>query len=493
LGKVSISSRLRNLFSLNGQVSRREYLRVGIVLMVLKYAVEAATILAATGLIYTPLDFLSPLLSTRIYFAEAGGEWLSVAWLAWTAPFVWIAVAMTLRRAIDAGITPWVALLILVPLVNFLVMLGMALVLSRQHRDVLAEIDEETKLATDEAQIRGVWASPELDSPPQAPGVMSSETSAVTAALGGLLVGMAYTLIITVVSVYGFASYGAVLFFGTPVVAGAASAFFFNRPTHRSIGATTYLAFLLILCSCAALLLFGLEGAVCIVMALPILGPLAIFGALIGRGIAVRQKPDPERDDRGMLGCLLILPVLAGVEPMLFEPAALSVTTSVEIDASPAEVWDTVVAFPEITSEPAWYFRWGIASPLRARIEGEGVGAVRHCEFTTGAFVEPITVWDEPRHLAFDVTEQPEPMFELTPYRHIHPPHLKGSFRSTRGEFVLEPLAEGGTRLVGTTWYRLDIAPHAYWHHWTDAIVHRIHLRVLEHIKQVAETAEPKG
>lgn len=81
-------------------------------------------------------------------------------------------------------------------------------------------------------------------------------------------------------------------------------------------------------------------------------------------------------------------------------------------------------------------------------------------------------------------------MFELTPYRHIHPPHLKGSFRSTRGEFVLEPLAEGGTRLVGTTWYTLDIAPHAYWHHWTDAIVHRIHLRVLEHIKQVAESGE---
>ena len=43
-------------------------------------------------------------------------------------------------------------------------------------------------------------------------------------------------------------------------------------------------------------------------------------------------------------------------------------------------------------------------------IEGEGVGAVRHCVFSTGAFVEPITIWNEPRHLRFDVTAMPEPM-----------------------------------------------------------------------------------
>ena len=66
---------------------------------------------------------------------------------------------------------------------------------------------------------------------------------------------------------------------------------------------------------------------------------------------------------------------------------------------------------------------------------GSGVGAERHCIFTTGEFVEPITTWDEPRQLAFNVREQPDPMIELTPYRHIHPPHLDLAFRSVRGEF----------------------------------------------------------
>lgn len=98
-----------------------------------------------------------------------------------------------------------------------------------------------------------------------------------------------------------------------------------------------------------------------------------------------------------------------------------------------------------------------------------------------------MTVWDPPRVLAFDVTEQPEPMTELSPYRHIHPPHLDGSFRSTHGEFRLIPLAGGRTRLEGRTWYRLEIYPHAYWTIWADWLIHKIHGRVLRHIKQLAE------
>jgi hypothetical protein len=82
-------------------------------------------------------------------------------------------------------------------------------------------------------------------------------------------------------------------------------------------------------------------------------------------------------------------------------------------------------------------------------------------------------------------------MFELTPYRHIHPSHLDTAFRSTRGEFELIELPGGRTRLVGRTWYTLDIRPHAYWTIWTDWIVHRIHHRVLRHIKRLAETELP--
>jgi hypothetical protein len=107
--------------------------------------------------------------------------------------------------------------------------------------------------------------------------------------------------------------------------------------------------------------------------------------------------------------------------------------------------------------------------------------------FSTGAFVEPIEIWDEPRLLKFSVTENPAPMREITPYASIEPPHLHGYFVSHQGQFLLTPLPGGRTRLEGTTWYSHTIWPETYWHLWSDYIIHRIHVRVLEHIRAEAE------
>ena len=53
--------------------------------------------------------------------------------------------------------------------------------------------------------------------------------------------------------------------------------------------------------------------------------------------------------------------------------------------------------------------------------------------------------------------------------------------------WLLTALPEGRTRLEGATWYQHTMRPAAYWHLWSDYIIHRIHLRVLEHIRAEAE------
>jgi hypothetical protein len=135
-------------------------------------------------------------------------------------------------------------------------------------------------------------------------------------------------------------------------------------------------------------------------------------------------------------------------------------------------------------------FHTGIAYPIRARLSGEGVGAVRTCEFSTGAFVEPITVWDPPRHLAFNVVEQPPSMHESSPFARIEPAHVRTGFVSQRGQFQLRSLGSHRTELSGTTWYRLNIFPTAYWQLYADAIVHQIHSRVLEHIRTLSQAEQ---
>ena len=161
--------------------------------------------------------------------------------------------------------------------------------------------------------------------------------------------------------------------------------------------------------------------------------------------------------------------------------------TSVEIAAPPTIVWKQVVTFSEIPEPTELLFRTGIAYPIRARIDGHGPGAVRTCEFSTGPFVEPIRVWDEPRLLSFDVTRNPAPMNEWSPYGAIDTPHLHGYLVSEHGQFLLTPLPNGHTLLEGTTWYRHGLEPAGYWRYWSDYVIHRIHLRVLTHIKKLAE------
>jgi hypothetical protein len=155
-------------------------------------------------------------------------------------------------------------------------------------------------------------------------------------------------------------------------------------------------------------------------------------------------------------------------------------------------VWPNVIGFSDLPEEGVpWYFAMGIAYPQRAVIEGRGVGAVRYCEFSTGPFVEPITVWDEPNHLAFDVQSQPPSMHEWSPWEHVNAPHVDGYIVSHRGEFRLVAL-DGGTRtrLEGTTWYHLDMFPQAYWTLYSDELLHSIHRRVLHHIRDLSEAGE---
>jgi len=93
----------------------------------------------------------------------------------------------------------------------------------------------------------------------------------------------------------------------------------------------------------------------------------------------------------------------------------------------------------------------------------------------------------EPRLLRFSVAQNPAPMNEWSPYGKILPKHLHGYFVSKHGQFLLTPLPNGHTLLEGTTWYQHGLWPETYWTLWSQAITHRIHMRVLNHIKQLSE------
>jgi hypothetical protein len=240
----------------------------------------------------------------------------------------------------------------------------------------------------------------------------------------------------------------------------------------------------------------GLEGLICLVMAAGLVAVITI-PILVIYYIAQYIALLINGDSTSKVGCgssapaiifLLLLPMLTAMEYRIGVAESLYQTsTSITVAAPREVVWRHVVSFTEIPDEPAWYFRSGIAYPVRVGIQGTGVGAVRHCEFSTGPFVEPITEWNEPAQLAFTVAHAPPIMTELNPFHKVEAPHIHDYFKSHRGEFRLETLPGGKTLLTGTTWYSHRIAPSWYWNLWTEYLLHDIHTRVLTHVKGLAE------
>jgi hypothetical protein len=286
-----------------------------------------------------------------------------------------------------------------------------------------------------------------------------------------------------------FRTYGWGVFVALPFCLGMFAALIHGAAQPRSWGACAGVALIALFVCGLTVVAVAIEGAICVLMAAPLATPLALLGATAGYHLQRPHGMKVAAAARLYVSGWLALPMALGIETFHVPATELiGVTTSVEIAAPPESVWDHVVTFSQLPPPHELVFLSGISYPVRARIEGRGVGAIRRCEFSTGPFVEPITVWDEPRRLAFDVLSQPEPMRELSPYRDLHPPHLDGFFRSRRGQFLLTRLPGGGTRLEGTTWYEQRLWPASYWQIWSDWLVHTIHRRVLLHIKSEAET-----
>jgi hypothetical protein len=282
-----------------------------------------------------------------------------------------------------------------------------------------------------------------------------------------------------------YQDYAIGLFILLPFVLGASSTLILSyknivdRKQLRNNAYWTLLAFSI------GLLLFAWEGIICLIMALPIGMFFTYLGFLIGHLLS--KNTLNTKTPTIVILLSLSVPTLMSFENLFkWKDDVRFVKSSIEIKATPEEVWNNVLEFPQLKEPTEFIFKTGIAYPINATIKGEGVGAIRHCNFTTGCFVEPITIWNKPNILQFSVDNQPEPMKEMSFYD-IHPTHLHGYWVSEKGQFKLIKLQNGHTLLEGTTWYVNKIKPDFYWTIWSDYIVHKIHNRVLEHIKEQTE------
>ena len=455
--------KLKDLWNWRGGIGRRDFAFWGVILFALKYNLDRLVAWLGYQQVWYPWTYFPGVGGVEAPRMTAAHADLYLVLGLGSLPFIVVGVLLTLRRLRDIGWPSLLVVLFFVPFLNLLYFGFLCLLPSK----------------------------PDVDSgPPEWPwwsGILKADSALGAAAISivtSALLGFGLTLF----STEYLKAYGWGLFVGTPFMMGFFSALIYGLPKKRSYPECALAALLSVALVAAAMLALAFEGLFCLLMAAPIALILALVGAFFGWLVQKDRWLNQRNQGRLYVCAWVVMPVL--LQQNIGQPKLsplIPATSTCQISAPVETVWRHVLGFGDLPPPKEKIFQLGIAYPQRARLVGHGVGAVRYCEFSTGAFVEPITAWEENQRLAFAVIQQPHPMREWSPYANVHPAHLEGFFRSRRGEFRLTALPDGKTLLEGTTWYEQDIWPQAYWRPWSDYLIHQIHGRVLEHIKHEAE------
>jgi uncharacterized membrane protein YhaH (DUF805 family) len=458
--------RFSELWRWEGTISRRRYATIGVAAFALKFLVDRTVAAQLFHRGWLPWNYLTFPAGWNAQRNGTQGDFdFAVTMLLIAIPFIWLGVTLTVQRLRDAGQPLWLVVLFFVPAVNVLFLLLLCVIGTQPRAVTLAAAPWPETRRLGQYIPQSKWG---------AGGVAIFAT---------VMAG----LVFAAVSTLGLKTYGMGLFVAAPFCLGLFATLIYSYHQPRAFIDCLAVSLVPIVILGGVLVIVAIEGIICILMAAPFAAGLATLGGTLGYAIQAgywkaRQVPAV------LSMVLLFAPGFAGVEKLAnVQPTIFVVKSAIEVNALPEAVWKEVVSFSEIAPPKELIFRAGIAYPIRSEMIGSGVGAVRHCVFSTGQFVEPIHVWDAPRLLQFGVSENPPPMREITPYAKIEPAHLHGYFVSHQGQFLLTELPGGRTRLEGTTWYSHTIWPETYWHWWSDYIIHRIHMRVLEHIKGEVE------
>ena len=325
------------LFGLRARVGRRPYLVYGFALAALKFLIDTGIVYAFTKKTWSPLGYIVPSLILRDEALRGTGpsvpEMMHVVLALAAMPFLWIGVSMSVRRAADAGVSPWLGIGFLVPILNYVTIAILGFLPSKDTARW------QPASPTPYRQPTGEGAPPPsgVDLP-----------SGVRAALIGIGACIAVGMSMLWLAVYGLGAYGVALFFATPFTMGAVSATLYNRSYPRSLLSTIGLALVGTILTGSVVLLFAIEGVICLMMAFPIAAVLAGIGAVVGWAIATNSGA-PRRQPAAML---LLLPMMAFGESKLAQPTLRHVTTTIEIDAPPERVWPNVVGFSDLPAPP---------------------------------------------------------------------------------------------------------------------------------------------
>jgi hypothetical protein len=309
----------------------------------------------------------------------------------------------------------------------------------------------------------------------------------------GIAVGAAYGLFIRAgaqlfpgSSVFAVMSLSFILIL--PFAVGFSSVYVIERQRPQPVWMWLLLSSAAILLGIAGTMLALWEGLICALMFAPIgLIAGAIGGLVAGFWLRTRRR----KMSHVPMACVMILPLLITPwEERVFSHQDLRmVENTIEIQAPPTVVWRNIERVSRIGAlelQPSWSHTIGFPNPVEATLSNEGIGGVRHATFEGGVlFVETIDEWEPQRRLGFSIRAQTDQIPPTTLDEHVT---VGGKFFDVlHGDYTLESLANGSTRLHLMSRHRVSTDFNWYAHLWTDAVMSDLQRRILFVIKTRCE------
>jgi hypothetical protein len=236
-----------------------------------------------------------------------------------------------------------------------------------------------------------------------------------------------------------------------------------------------------------------LEGFICVIMFAPLGMVLSSIGGLLGGWTGRHWR----RARAATVSCVALLPLLIAPweNRVLYQLELRNVENVIDIHAPAEVVWRNIKRVPPIRADElpsSWSHRIGFPDPVEATLSHEGLGGIRHATFAGGVlFIETIDVWEPERRLGFSIQAQTDLIPKTTLDEHVR---IGGEyFDVLHGEYRLEALANGVTRLHLLSRHRVSTDFNWYAHLWTDAVMSDLQKRILFVVQQRSEGRQLSG
>ena len=237
---------LMRFWSFSLRIGRGQYLGMGVVLFLIKFAIDWVIAKFAFNRSWSPVNYLiwpddRTVKLTELPFED---QMFAIVLLGVSLPFIWMGIILTLQRLNATELPRWLTVLFFVPIVNYLLFAVLTVLPNRDSRT----IDELPKARPVRLRDRHrEWVG------------HSYWKSGLISLLLTVPLAVAAVALETVI----LGSYGFSLFVGAPFTIGLLSALLVGFSEPRPFWVCLLTGFFTAFCCAVGLLVVALEGAIC--------------------------------------------------------------------------------------------------------------------------------------------------------------------------------------------------------------------------------------